>query len=361
MLGAAKVQSTRLLIAALILAASLHAGGAAADTALARRDGATAETYPAHDVIYDSVRAPSGERVRLIVTRPRDARNLPVIFVTGWLSCDSVEAPNDAKDSISLIFRRLAGLTNFALVRTDKPGTGDSEGDCAKTDFDTELAAYRAAFKHMQSYNFIDRSRIFVFGLSNGAGWAPLVPDGAPVKGYVIGGAWVKTWFEHMMEIERRRLTLSGKSPGEVNELMALEARLHTAYLVMGKAPHEIFANAPDLEKVWAGEGDSLYGRPHTYYQQLQKLNLAGAWAKVRVPVLALHGEFDWIMSRDDPEMIVALVNRNTPGAAKLVILPEADHGFGHVTSFENAFNGKRAAFDPKIADLIADWFIANR
>ena len=41
------------------------------------------------------------------------------------------------------------------------------------------------------------------------------------------------------------------------------------------------------------------YGRPPAYYQQLQDLDLMAA-GRGQVPVLALHGEYDWIMSRGD-------------------------------------------------------------
>ncbi|MFO1187890.1 MAG: alpha/beta hydrolase [Alphaproteobacteria bacterium] len=345
--------------AGILVAAGLCAA-ASAEPQLPRRAGAADETYPAHDVIYDSVRTPKGERVRLIVTRPHDARNLPVVFLAGWLSCDSVEAPNDTKEAIGLTFRRIAGLSSFALVRMEKPGVGDSEGDCAELDFNAELAAYRAVFRHMLAYNFIDKTRVFVLGLSNGAGWAPLVAEGVPVKGYVIAGGWVKTWFEHMMEIERRRFALMGKSPGEVNEIMPRAARLYTGYLVVGRPPSELLKHEPALAEIWPGEGDRLYGRPTPTISSWE-LNLAEAWSRVRAPTLVLYGENDWIMSRDDHETIVALVNRNTKGAATLAILPGADHSLEKTASRENAFAGKREPFDGKAAELIANWLVAHR
>jgi len=65
---------------------------------LPRKTKAPRESYPNADVIYDSVTMPDGKRLRSIVTKPRDAKGkLPVIFLAGWLSCDSVEAPADTK------------------------------------------------------------------------------------------------------------------------------------------------------------------------------------------------------------------------------------------------------------------------
>jgi dienelactone hydrolase len=68
-----------------------------------------------------------------------------------------------------------------------------------------ELRVYRAAFRSLSRYDFIDPSKIFIFGISNGGGFAPLVAEGAPVRGYVIDGGWFKTWFEHAWCFQARR------------------------------------------------------------------------------------------------------------------------------------------------------------
>src|SRR5437867_7220291 len=136
------------------------------------------ENYPNVDVIYDSVTAPDGNRLRTIITKPRDGKGkLPVIFAAGWLSCDSVEAPAGTKDESGLVFRGLAQLHEFALFRMDKHGVGDSEGVCTEADFDSELAGYRAALRALKNYDFLDTRRIYMLGISNGGGFAPLVPE----------------------------------------------------------------------------------------------------------------------------------------------------------------------------------------
>src|SRR6266436_8612278 len=157
---------------------------------LPRKAKTPRESYPNVDVIYDSVATPRGERLRTIITKPRNAKSkLPVIFVAGWLSCDSVEAPADTKDASGLVFRGLAQLPEFSLFRVDKQGIGDSEGVCGETDFDTELAGYRAAFRAVKNYDFIDSNRVYILGISNGGGFAPLVPESdaeqAQVRGYI--------------------------------------------------------------------------------------------------------------------------------------------------------------------------------
>src|SRR5438034_9291048 len=88
---------------------------------LPRKTNTPRETYPNVDVIYDFVTAPDGKRLRTIITKPHDATGkLPAIFVAGWLSCDSVEAPEGTKDTAGLAFRELAQLRDFWLFRVGK-------------------------------------------------------------------------------------------------------------------------------------------------------------------------------------------------------------------------------------------------
>src|SRR5947209_2831458 len=247
----------------------------------------------------------------------------------------------------------------------DKPGVGDSEGDCAETDFETELSGYRAAFESLGHYDFIDPNRVFVLGISNGGGFAPLIPRDAKsattVRGYIVVGGWVKTWFEHMLEIERRRLTLSAKSPGQINEAMKQVVAFYERYLIEVRTPAEILREMPQLKDIWNDDGTHQYGRPAAFYHQLQRLNLEEAWSHVAVPTLVLHGQFDWIMSRDDHERIAALVNANRPGAARFIEVPAMGHTFQHFPSMAAAFKPGELPFDPAVLHLLTDWLSQHR
>ncbi len=328
---------------------------------LARRSSVD-EHYPGVDVIYDAAETPGGTALRMIVTRPHGADHaLPAVFVVGWLSCDSVEAPPGTMDPTGRVFQALAQMPGFVTIRLDKPGVGDSQGTCAETDFTTELSGYQSAFRALARYSFVDPGSVFLFGISNGGGFAPLVAGGAPVRGYVVDGGWVKTWYEHMLEIERRRLSLSGKTPGEVNQGMRAVERFYAAYLLDGTAPREILRRHPDLGSVWDADLDHQYGRPIAFYQQLQQLNLAEAWSHVQVPTLVLQGEFDWIMSRQDHELIAALVNHNAPGSATFVTLAHTGHSFDRYPSAEAAFHFRDPSFDPAVVGVLTDWFEHQR
>ncbi|HJW37508.1 MAG TPA: hypothetical protein VJ420_02670 [Candidatus Udaeobacter sp.] len=343
---------------ALILAVAVRADE------LPRKTKVPRESYPNADVIYDSVTSPNGKRLRTIITKPRNAKGkLPVIFVAGWLSCDSVEAPAGTKDASGLVFQGLARLPQFSLFRVDKQGVGDSEGACAETDFESELGGYRAAFRALKNYEFIDSNRVFIFGISNGGGFAPLVPESQAeqqqVRGYISVGGWAKTWFEHMLEIERRRFTLLRKGPAEVTEIMKRAATLYYEWLIKDRPVGDILKEQPQLADIWPEGKDHahLYGRPLAFYQQLQKLNLAAAWSRVMAPTYALRGEFDWIMSREDHQLIVAYVSANG-GDAYAYEVPKTGHTFQHYLSLADAFKGKEAPFDLKVIQLLIDWLM---
>lgn len=210
---------------------------------------------------------------------------VPAIFFAGWLSCDSMEYPDaDTKDGFGILLRRLIEPSGYATVRMDKPGVGESQGNCAKADFDEELSGYQSAFDEMLKYDFIDGTKIFVAGLSNGGGTSALVPRQHPVRGYIAASSWGRTWYEHMLEMERRRLTEEDKPPAEVNAAIKAFAEFYALYLMKGMTPGQILTQHPEWKSVWYDSPDGQYGRPAAFYQQLQALNLGKAWEMLNQP-----------------------------------------------------------------------------
>ena len=316
------------------------------------------------EIVYDAALTDLGYRVRTIVTRPRNASGkLPVVFLVGWLSCDSVEYPfGPADDGFGQLLHDIATQSGHVLVRMDRPGIGDSEGpSCAETDFQTELAAYRAAFRTLKRYDYVDPERVFILGLSNGGGFAPLVPQEEKVRGYLVAGGWSKTWFEHMIELERRRLTLMGKKPGEVNDSMKGYAEFYTDYLERKMIPREILKSKPYLSPLWYGGPEHQYGRPASFFHQLEDLNLSASWEKVETPVLVMHGEYDWIMSREDHELIAEIVNSKQAGRARFVALPKTDHLFMIFENMSKAFKGEGGRYNKSVTEHVLTFLRANR
>ena len=325
---------------------------------LPRRDGRPLEQIPGVEIRHDAVTS-RGLRLRTIATRPHGAAApLPGLFVVGWLSCNSTESPPlaGAGDGTGRLLHALAARSRHVLFRVDKPGTGDSEGDCAETDFDTELAGYRAAFRAFRRTPWVDPDRIVIVGLSNGGGFAPLVPDGAPVAGYVTSGGWSKTWLEHMLEHERRRLVLSGLAPGLVSERMRGYAEFYGEYLNGRRTPHEVVRERPHLAPLWYDAPQHQYGRPAAFYHQLQGLNLLAAWETVDVPVLVAIGEYDWIMSGDDANLVADAVNRRAPNRATVARIPRMGHSHDTFATAEDAFRFRNPGFEDGVVDVVLAW-----
>jgi pimeloyl-ACP methyl ester carboxylesterase len=281
-------------------------------------------------VLYDWVSNDRGQRLRTFVTRPNNVSGeVPAIFFVGWLSCDTMESPDPKPDDgFGILLTQLIDQSGFATVRMDKPGVGESEGDCAKADFQSEMTGWQAAFDSMSKYEFIDRDRVFVVGLSNGGGFSPLAARDHPVWGYISGSSWGRTWYEHMLELERRRLIAEKKSPGEVNSSVKSFAEFYSLYLTKGMTPGQVIAQHPEWKSLWYDAPDGQYGRPAAFYQQLESLNLGEVWQKVRAPVLVIHGTADAVMSRADSEAIAQIVNQVHPGQARYLEIDGMAHDF---------------------------------
>lgn len=282
------------------------------------------------DALYGWAQDNRGVRLRTFITRPNSVTGkVPAIFFVGWLSCDTVEyADADTKDGFGILLRRLIEQSGYATVRMDKPGVGESEGDCGKADFTEELSGYQSAFDEMLKYDFIDPAKILVIGMSNGGGTSALVPRQHPVRGYIAASSWGRTWYEHMLDLERRRLMEEGKPPAEVNTAVKAFVEFYTLYLMKGMTPGQIIARHPEWKSLWYDSPDGQYGRPAAFYQQLQALNLGEIWQRVDEPVLVIRGTADNIMSRADSEAIARIVNQVHPGHARYLQIDDMTHGF---------------------------------
>ena len=338
----------QVVVCALLLGLARHGWSKEQSSAPA---GPQRERFEHADVLYDWVTNSRGDKLRTFVTRPRgSAGKVPAVFFVGWLSCDSVEYPNGETDGFGALIRRIIDQSSYATVRVEKPGVGESRGTrCEQADFQSELEGYQAGFDAMKKFEFIDPSRIFVVGISNGGGIAPLAVRQYPVRGFVAAGSWGRTWYEHMLEHERRRLAQSGKSPSEVNQAIKDFTELYSLYLIRGMTPGEVLQRHPEWKSLWYDAPEGQYGRPAKFYQQLQALNLGLAWQQVNAPVLVIRGSADDVMSRADSEAIAESVNRAHPGRARYLEIEQMNHGFNVNKKFH-------AELVPEILSSMRQW-----
>jgi pimeloyl-ACP methyl ester carboxylesterase len=315
------------------------------------------ERIPGCDVAYGSVETSFGDRVRTVVTRPSGARGrVPAIVFVPWLSCDPVEGDVPGDGWMQLL-RGLAARSGWAVVRVEKPGVGDSEGpDCGSNDLERDLAAFRAALDRVPRLPGVDGDRIVLFGASIGGALAPVLARECRATGLIVSGGFSRTWLEHMLDFERRRLTREGATPGEVHRSMRGYADFYALYLNQGLTPAEVLSRRPDLAPLWHDAPNGQYGRPAAYYRQVQDVNVEQAWAEVDVPVLVLQGEYDAIMSLAEGEHVVEIVNARGEGRASLAVLPRTDHNLSAFPTRAEADRGENGRFDPELVDRVIAW-----
>ncbi len=311
---------------------------------LPRRPDAPVESYPGIELEYGSLSVESGIRLRTILSRPKGDDKPPVILFIQWLSCDTVEVRPDRDDGWSQMLRGMILDSGWAVMRTDKRGTGDSEGGpCGELDYDTELADHRAALAALTSRDDLNTDRIVVFGASMGSRMAAEVAAGVPdVVGVLGWGGGSKTWFERMLAFDRNAMERSGDDAAQIATRMRKHTTFYTRYLLEGQDPPDIIESDPGMADVWPDiigtSATDHYGRAFAFHHQAQLADWTAAWARIEVPVLMTMGEFDWFENQAGHETVIRIVNQRKPGLAHFALVPQMDHHFNLFGSAGDAF-----------------------
>lgn len=301
-----------------------------------------------------------GIRQRVIITRPTGIdEKLPAIFLVQWLSCSSIEALPDDDEFTTRVLKALITQTNMVMLRIEKPGVGDSEGNCGKTDFQMELNGLETAMKYLQTLPYVDQDRVIIYGNSLGSALAPYFVNKYNLNGLISDGTFYRSWFEHMLEIERRIKSMQGLSEVEINEqITQAYIPLYYGMLVQKKSYAEVIAENPLLQQYNYHGLEHMYGRHVSYYHQVQDFNFAGEWSKVKAPVRIRWGTYDWIMSETDNDMIVDALLKSGNQNVILDKYPQLDHWSAVHRSPNDSFNGEKGQWEPKISQQLVDWAI---
>lgn len=317
------------------------------------------EVHEGLTTYYESIVNDYGFRQRTIVTTPDPQKKLPAIFLVQGLSCSTIEKYSERSNNWIRMIQALVEDSGMVVMRVDKPGVGDSEGDCGCTDFNTELNGYETALQELKTKPYVDPDKIVVYGASMGSALAPWLANKYGLAGVISDGTFFKTWFEHMLEIERRIRQMSGDDEATIAKKMNdAYIPLYYGMLIQKKSYAEIVDEYPAIEQYNYHGPNYMYGRPMSYYQQLQDFDLASAWEKVSVPVRILRGSNDWIMSEFDNHMIMQVLDRVGHKDHKLHIYPGLDHWNTIHESPEDSFNFKPGKWDENLPKLVIDWAI---
>ena len=305
-------------------------------------------------VRYGSARSAKGYRVRTYTTRPAGASGrLPLVVFVPWLSCSPVENPFPTTDGWMKMLHALARDSGAQLVRIEKPGVADSEGpDCSATDLEHDMEAFRAGIRAALADPGADPARLYLMGGSIGGALVAVLAKEFNARGLIVTGGFARTWYEHMLDIERRRLTLSGQTPAQVNAAMRMFIPFYDRVLVQGETPAQAIAANPSWKTHWYDEPARQYGRPIRYYQQVQALDVEGAFAAAQIPTLVVWGEYDWIMGRDESERVAAILGSK----ATYVVRRGMNHHFDVYPDAKKAFDEEGGIYDEGAAKAIVSW-----
>jgi pimeloyl-ACP methyl ester carboxylesterase len=164
-----------------------------------------------------------------------------------------------------------------------------------------------------------------------------------------------------MLKFERNALELRGTPPEQLAREMTLRLQFFDRYLIGNQTPAQIAAADGNAGAVWSRivgtTADGQYGRPFAFHQQAQRADWAAAWSKVKSPVLAMYGEYDWFESRDATTLITRIVNAKSPGRGTYAEVPRMNHHFAEFTSPEAAFAEKDGKVNPEPAvNVMLTW-----
>ena len=300
-----------------------------------------------------------GDLLSTIVTTPKEKRKkkYPAVFLVQWLSCDAIEISGNPADGMEDVIKSFANNPDIIFYRVERSGVGHSKGTaCGDLDAKREIETYKKALAELKKRPDVDQSKIFILGLSLGTSIAPVIGEGQNISGYMVSGGATKTWYEHMLEFERNRLELSGNSPDKVNTSMRDFSDFYLQYLVKKKTPEQIISTNPSYKELWYDDPRHQWGRNVKYYQQIQDLNFEEAWSQVKVPMLVLYGEYDWVMSLRDHQMIKDITGNDT----ELIVLPKTGHLLNTYPTLKDAFEDKIGKINPEAYSTMKQW-LENR
>ncbi len=309
----------------------------------------------ASDIVteYGMIQTPVAN-LRSIVTVPKDSQKHPaVLFITG-VSCYSVDFGLDtSRTELSL----LRGFTRngYVTMRIDRPGMGDSKGKnaCMMDDLNSEAAHFKAALHALKNHPGVDSNRIYLFGHSMGAVFAPMVAAGSNVKGIITYGGLGRPFVEYVVDAFRQQAKLKGASPEQLDTLVKMN-QLAANLLLNGMISQDSLRKLyPQAETV-----ASIFDiRSPDYFYQLHQLNLAFLWKQYKGSVLIMIGEYDYIAHQNDQHYLLETINSFGNKKAELHFVPQSDHGMSKFNSIEEVLKEEPGkGFNPGILNHILQW-----
>ncbi len=292
-------------------------------------------------------------RLRTVALVPDGPGPHPVVYYLPGAHWASEEYPFEPQHPVPSLLGELAGR-GIASLRVERFGMGDSDGPpCNAVDFESEYAGYLAGLGYLEQAPWCDRQRVVLLGQSLGTMVAPLLcVDSAAVlspRAVALFGASAIPISEGLQTALRRYAVVQPHVP---KDRIERQCELLRAIVQNGQTPRQALATRPDLLDVRPDHftDDTIYRRTVAFYHQLERQPLQQAWQRMAVPVLAMHGDKDWICAFED----AAHIARSCP-SGQAVQIPDTDHQFAAVDP-ERLVATKPLTLSPVMLETLEPW-----
>jgi pimeloyl-ACP methyl ester carboxylesterase len=329
--------------------------GAAALTVSVVLDRPPDEQDPAVETFYGAVSV-DGSLRRTLVTIPRAGTGpRPALLVVGGIGCYSVDNAAEPQDAYMRLTHDL-GKRGVVAMRLEKSGVGDSQGPpCLSIDLVDEMHSYEVALAALVHDPRVAAGKVYVFGHSIGSLIAPRIALPGVAAGVIVAEGVGRNWFEYELWNLRRQLELGGISPAEIDTALAAKETCMHRLLVEKAAEDVIERDLPECRV------HNAYPAPAAYMQQAAALNVAEAWTRFRLPLLAIYGTADFVTTEADHRRIVDIVNDAHPGAAAYVRVPGMDHHLDVADTPQQAYDRRvkrheDGEYDEHLTAVVLEW-----
>lgn len=288
-----------------------------------------------------------GARARRYYRAPSSGSTVAVLM-PGLFTRAAAALEADRPDELIASLARLLREEGFGILGVEV------EGD--RTDVVTEVEAHVVALEELEI------ERIVIVAHSLGAMLAPLLAAARTTRGIVTIGAPARRWAEALTEGARRQLALGGLKGKALDREVAAAKELYVSVLRKAADLESLQSAAPDVAASVAARElakETLHGVPLRYLRALDTVEPGKAWLAAGTEVVAVQGEFDFVVGESDHNTIAALVTASLQ-PAQAVTLGGVDHGLAEHRDMAAAFRnrGKGPSQDAlrEIVSMIAPW-----
>lgn len=308
--------------------------------------------YEEEEVTFSNQEA--GIKLAGTFTKPKDGKNLSaVVLVAGSGRNDR----NGTGMGHFLLLSDYLTRQGYAVLRYDKRGAGDSEGDYgAATTFDFADDA-KAALDYLKSRSDLDHQSLGIIGHSEGALIAPIIAaENKELVSFIVmmGGIGVRG-SELLLLQSGKMAHITGVPEEEIAEMTRMNGIL---YEIAGSTEEDSVV-AQKLREASPGiENNDYNGLLWTWFRTFLSLEPDTYLSKVTCPVLAINGEKD---VQCPPEENLAAIELSLKKAGNDSYLVKTLTGLNHL--FQTAESGSPYEYDqiaeiisPAALELIGEW-----